>query len=76
MAPTAGHVAAFLQAGGFAAAAVGANEVAVIADQLDEAKAFIAERMDSEHDELGITDSAGNHIALLPTAELPTTRGD
>ena len=65
------HVAALLNAAGFSAVIVGANEVAITSAEIDDARQFIATRTDHEHDEVGITDRDGTHVALLPVAELP-----
>lgn len=63
------HIAAMLNAAGIAAAVVGPNDIAVT--DVDKAREVIGRVTDAEHDELGITDREGTHIAIVPVAVLP-----
>lgn len=61
-----------LNAAGIPAAVIGPNEVAVIGS-IDDARDVMRKRTDCEHDELGITDREGTHVALVPVKTLPAT---
>jgi hypothetical protein len=67
----ASRYAALLDAAGIPVSVVGPNEIAVI--DADKAHEVIRRLSDSQHDELGITDLDGTHVAILPVSELPPT---